>query len=157
MTFNKEVMFSSKTPEWATPQWLFDRLHKQFNFTLDPASNGNAKVQTHFTKEQDGLKEPWAPNKVFLNPPYGRVLGQWVEKAWKEAQLGATVVLLIPSRTDTKFWHDHIMRSSKVYFFKGRLHFNNHPTGAPFPSALVIMLPKCNGPPIFGSIPSKEK
>lgn len=134
------ALLSSNTNEWATPQALFDELDKEFNFTLDPcATPENAKCKKFFTEEQNGLLQDWSGETVFCNPPYGRQVGKWVEKAYKEAQKGATVVMLIASRTDTTYFHDYIYKKHEVRFLRGRLYFGDGAGRAPFPSMVVIM------------------
>ena len=106
---NKDVMFSSSTDDWATPQEFFDRLNEEFRFTLDPCANEkNHKCDRYYTKEQDGLRQPWDGERVFCNPPYGRGIGDWVKKAREAAERNALVVLLLPARTDTRWFHDWI-------------------------------------------------
>ena len=103
---NTEVMFSSKSIEWETPQALFDDLNNEFHFTLDPCStHANAKCDKHFTIVEDGLKQSWEGETVFCNPPYGKALPLWIKKAAQSAGNGTTVVMLIPARTDTKAFH----------------------------------------------------
>jgi phage N-6-adenine-methyltransferase len=134
----KDVMFSSKSGEWETPQWLYDKLDDEFHFTLDPcAADENHKCDKYYTKKENGLAQDWKDDIVFMNPPYGRKIGQWVEKAYYDFLRGATVVCLLPSRTDTKWWHDYCMKG-KIRFIKGRLRFVGAKYGAPFPSAIVI-------------------
>ena len=141
---NKETqktMFSSKSKEWATPQHFFDRLNDKFGpFTLDPCSNkSNYKVTNHFTEDYDGLEQDWGGEVVFMNPPYGRGIKDWIEKAYKESRKkNTTVVALIPSRTDTKYWHNYVLKAHELYFVKGRLKFGNGENSAPFPSAVVV-------------------
>jgi len=134
-------MMSSNSNEWSTPQDLFDSLNKEFGFTLDPcATPENAKCKKFYTKEDDGLSKSWAGEVVFCNPPYGREIGKWVYKARCEMG-GATVVMLIPARTDTKYFHDYIYHyrpSLEIRFLKGRLKFGNSKNSAPFPSMIVI-------------------
>jgi phage N-6-adenine-methyltransferase len=132
------VHFSSATPEWETPQTLFDELDRIFGgFTLDPcATSENAKCSRYFTTADDGLIQHWT-GKVFMNPPYGREIGRWVEKAWRESIDGALVVCLLPARVDTRWWHNYA-RNGYVYFLRGRLKFGDAAHGAPFPSAIVI-------------------
>lgn len=148
-------LFSSNEDAWATPQDLFDALNNEFQFTLDPcASHGNAKCARYFTKEDDGLSKPW-DGVVFMNPPYGRGIAQWVSKAYEESLRGMTVVCLIPARTDTAYWHDYVMRSDEVRFIRGRLHFGgDHERSAhnaPFPSAIVVFgAPR---PPLMKGMP----
>ena len=138
------VHFSSEKMDWETPQKFFNELNDQYNFTLDVASNGtNAKTEKYFTKEDDGLKKEWK-GRVFCNPPYGREIKHWVKKAHDESKkdYNELIVLLIPARTDTKYWHDFIFnKASKIIFLKGRLKFevNGKSTNsAPFPSALIV-------------------
>ena len=135
-----DVHFSSKTDDWATPQSFFNRLDNEFNFTLDPCANElNAKCSKFFTKDDDGLTQSWAGERVFMNPPYGRVIGDWVRKAYEEAQNDNTVVVaLIPARTDTKYWHEYVMKAKEIRLVKGRLKFGDGRNSAPFPSAVVI-------------------
>ncbi len=132
-----EVLLSSRSNEWETPQDFFDRLNKAFHFTLDPCcTHDNAKCEKHYTKNEDGLIQDWSKEIVFMNPPYGRQIGKWIKKAYEESKKGATIVCLIPSRTDTNYWHDYCMKGD-IYFIRGRLHFNNADR-APFPSAVVV-------------------
>ena len=130
-------MMSSNSNEWTTPQTLFDELNREFNFTLDPcATNENAKCKKYFTINEDGLIQDW-DGIVFMNPPYGREVGKWIKKVYEESQKGTTVVCLIPSRTDTAYWHDYVMRG-EIRFIRGRLRFGSGTGSAPFPSAIVI-------------------
>lgn len=131
-------MMSSKTPEWATPQAFFDMLDKEFHFTLDPCStHENAKCAEHYTKEDDGLSKSWGGHIVFCNPPYGRELPKWVKKSNEESR-HADIVMLIPARTDTRWFHEYIYGQAEIRFIKGRLKFGGATTSAPFPSMLVI-------------------
>ena len=131
------VHFSSKTDLWATPQDFFDAINKEFSFDVDVCATAeNAKFQNYFNVQQDGLKQDWS-GVCWMNPPYGRVIGNWVKKAYESAQNGATVVCLLPARTDTKWWHDYCMKG-KIRFIRGRLKFGGNKNAAPFPSALVI-------------------
>ena len=132
-------VFSSTTDLWATPQDFFDELNEEFEFTLDPcATPDNAKCAKFFTKEQDGLKQDWSGERVFCNPPYGRAIGAWVKKCHDEAQKGTLVVMLIPARTDTSYFHDYIYHKAEIRFIRGRLKFGGASQGAPFPSMVVI-------------------
>ena len=135
-----KVHYSSKSNEWATPQNLFDELNDEFNFTLDPcATDENAKCSNYFTIEDDGLSKDWSNDVVFMNPPYGREIKKWVNKAYKESLNGATVVCLIPARTDTTYWHDFIFgKANDIRFLRGRLKFGKSKNSAPFPSAIVV-------------------
>ena len=141
---NKEVMFSSATDNWATPQNFFDKLNAEFHFDLDVcADESNHKCDKYYTKEQDGLAMPWK-GIVWCNPPYGREIGQWVRKGLFASVSGATVVMLIPARTDTKWFHDYIYKRDNVEirFVKGRLKFGNSKNSAPFPSMVVVFKPQ---------------
>lgn len=134
-----DVHYSSKTDNWATPQSFFDRLNAEFDFTLDPcADRDNAKCNKYYTANDDGLAQDWARERVFMNPPYGRVISDWVRKAYEESTKGALVVALIPARTDTRYWHDYVMRAKEIRLVKGRLKFGDGRNSAPFPSAVVI-------------------
>ena len=137
----QKVMFSSASNEWATPQAFFDKLNNIFGpFTLDAeASSDNYKVATYYTQSDDSLSQDWSSNRVFLNPPYGSKLKDWVKKAYEEGQKDNTVVvMLIPARTDTKYWHEFVMKADEIRFVKGRLKFGEGTNSAPFPSAVVI-------------------
>lgn len=134
------ALFSSATDLWATPQDFFDKLNSEFGFTLDPcATKANAKCGKYYTKEEDGLQQDWGGHVVFCNPPYGRELPKWVEKAYNESKKpGTTVVMLIPARTDTRYFHDYIYHKAEIRFLKGRLKFGDSKNSAPFPSMVVI-------------------
>lgn len=129
---------------WCTPQDIFDELNKEFNFTLDvAATDKSAKCNDYYTKQDDGLSKSWKTSgTVFCNPPYGRTIGKWVKKAYDEFLGGQSVVLLIPSRTDTKWFHDYIYGKAEIRFIKGRITFEdedgNKRWNAPFPSMIVI-------------------
>lgn len=133
------VHFMSQTVEWATPQDYFDKVNAEFGpFTLDVcATPQNAKCAEFFTAEQDGLRQEWAPRRCWMNPPYGRVIGDWMRKAYEESKRGATVACLVPARTDTRWWHDYAMKG-QIRFIRGRLKFGAGKANAPFPSALIV-------------------
>lgn len=135
-----QVMFSSANEVWETPQDFFDKLNDEFHFDLDPCANeDNHKCDVYFTKEQDGLKQDWGGHRVFCNPPYGKVLKTWVRKCFEEGQKPNTiVVMLIPARTDTSFFHDYIYHHAEIRFIRGRLKFGGCSNSAPFPSMVVI-------------------
>lgn len=143
----QQILFSKQSDEWSTPQDLFDTLNDEFNFTLDPcATDGNHKVSKYFTIETDGLKQSWSDESVFINPPHSKVK-DWVEKAYVEHTVNkTTVVMLLPGRTDTKWFHTYIWDSEQnkpypdvsIRFLKGRLKFGDSKNSAPFPSMLVI-------------------
>tara|TARA_R110002020_G_scaffold150764_2_gene327610 strand:+ start:6268 stop:6720 length:453 start_codon:yes stop_codon:yes gene_type:complete len=132
-----ESLFSSNSNEWRTPENLYEKLNEEFKFTLDPCcTKENTKCKKFYTIEKDGLKQDWSMDTVFMNPPYGREIKHWIKKAYEESLKGATVVCLIPARTDTSYWHDYCFKGD-VRFLKGRLKFSNKGS-APFPSAIVI-------------------
>ena len=135
------VHFSSKTDQWATPIDLFQRLDRVWNFDLDVcADESNAKADRYFTRADDGLSQDWAPSVCWMNPPYGREIGEWMKKAHDESLKGATVVCLVPARTDTAWWHNYAMRG-RIEFIRGRLKFGAATNSAPFPSAIVVFHP----------------
>ena len=139
---NTEVMFSSKSDEWETPQELFDELNKEFRFTLDPCANEqNHKCEKYYTRETDGLSQCWKGENVFCNPPYGREIGSWVKRCYLHSRVGEGIaVMLIPARTDTRWFHEFIYNKEnvEVRFLKGRLKFGNVNNSAPFPSMIVV-------------------
>ena len=135
-----DVHFSSKTNEWFTPDHVFNQLNDRFNFTLDSAATAkNTKCEKFYAEHDDGLSKCWSNETVWLNPPYGRQIKNCVKKAKNEAQKGATVVMLIPARTETSYWHEYIFpHASEILFVDGRIKFGGSPHNAPFPSAVVI-------------------
>lgn len=135
-----KVMFSSKKQDWETPKDFFKQLDKEFNFTLDPCcTKENALCKKHYTEKEDGLKQDWNGETVFCNPPYGRAIKTWVKKCYEEGKKkNTTVVMLIPARTDTSYFHDYIYNKSEIRFIRGRLKFGNSKNSAPFPSMVVI-------------------
>ncbi len=135
-----DVHYTSKSAEWETPQSLFDKLAASYGpFTLDPcATPENAKCERFFTEKIDGLTQSWENETVFCNPPYGRVIGKWIKKAYLESQNGAKVVCLIPARTDTAYWHDYVMKAHEIILLRGRVRFVGGKSCAPFPSAVVV-------------------
>lgn len=124
------VHFMSEKMDWQTPDEVYRKLDKEFHFDHDPCP-------ANWDGEVDGLTSSWGKSN-FVNPPYGRELTKWIEKGYNEAQEGKTVVLLIPSRTDTRWWHDYCMKADEIRFIKGRLKFKGAKYNAPFPSAVVI-------------------
>ncbi len=149
------ALLSSKNMDWCTPQDFFDKLDTEFRFVLDVAATENsAKCANFFTPETDGLNQSWSCcGAVFCNPPYGQELKKWVRKAYTEAQSGQTIVLLIPARTDTAFFHDYIYGKAEIRFVRGRLTFTDvdgnpkrdkrgRAMPAPFPSMVVVYNPK---------------
>lgn len=128
-------MFSSKTDLWATPQDLFDKYNATYHFELDVcAIPQNAKCEKFYTPKMDGLKQEWK-GVCWCNPPYGSQIGKWVEKGCKSF---ATVVMLLPARTDTKWFHDYCLPYGKIEFLRGRLKFGGCEKSAPFPSMIVV-------------------
>jgi len=121
-------LMTSLSPHYATPKWLYEELNKEFNFNDDPCPlNG-----------EGGLERDWGTS-TFVNPPYGREISKWIWKAWYSAFFkGITVVCLLPSRTDTQWWHRWVMASNEIRFIKGRLKFGDCKNSAPFPSCVVI-------------------
>ncbi len=127
------VHFSSQRLDWKTPKAVYQILDAEFSFDHDPCPAGwNGKV--------DGLTSEWGGSN-YVNPPYGRELPLWIAKGFSEYQKGKTVVFLIPSRTDTRWWHDYCMKATEIRFIKGRLKFDEHKNSAPFPSAIVVLSP----------------
>lgn len=140
-----KALLSSNNMCWGTPKGFFELLNNEFNFVLDPAANeNNAKCNLYYTKEDDGLEKTWdRGGAVFCNPPYGREIGKWVKKAYNESlKCKHPIVLLIPARTDTTYFHDYIYGKAEIRFIRGRLRFTddngNQAAPAPFPSMLVI-------------------
>jgi phage N-6-adenine-methyltransferase len=133
-------MVSSKSNEWATPQWIFNELNTEFNFTLDPCSTKeNHKCEKFYTINEDGLKQDWMGQRVFMNPPYGGHTLKWIKKAYEESKRGAIVVCLIVSATDRSYWHDIIFPfAEQIRFIRGRLNFDEHKSTAPFSSAIIV-------------------
>ena len=142
-----DVHFSSEKMDWETPQDFFDELDKEFDFDVDVCANStNRKCETWYGETPlgfiDGLNSNWynkrySSNVFWMNPPYGREIVKWMKKAYEESLRGCTVVCLVPSRTDTKWWHDYAMKG-EIRFIKGRLKFGGHKNAAPFPSVVVI-------------------
>ena len=132
-----KVLYSSASDEWETPQDLFNKLDEHFHFQTDVCANSaNAKCSHFFTREQNGLSQEWG-GSCWMNPPYGREINQWMKKAVESAEKGATVVCLVPARTDTAWWHDYAMKG-RIYFIRGRLKFGGSKNSAPFPSAVIV-------------------
>lgn len=140
------ALLSSKFMDWETPYSLYGPLLDEFRFSLDPcASSENCKCTRYFTVKEDGLKQSWRGERVFMNPPYGREIGSWVEKACKESGDTSTlVVCLVPARTDTRWFQDFCMKHGEVRYIRGRVKFTSNgkeSESAPFPSAIVIFWP----------------
>jgi len=141
---NRDLMFSSKNNCWCTPRDFFNKLNEEFNFTIDPCcTSKSALCKKYFTPNEDGLIQDWGGEIVFMNPPYGRELSKWIKKAFEESKKPNTIIVcLIPSRTDTRYFHDYILDKAEIRFIKGRLKFTNEEGiglyPAPFPSLLAI-------------------
>ena len=137
-----DVHFSSNSNDWQTPQPLFDKLNRVFEFTLDPCSTKEtSKCSKYFTAVEDGLKQSWANEIVFMNPPYGREIGKWIKKAYNESENNNVIVVcLIPARTDTSYWYEYIRHAARIIFIKGRIKFvsEGKANPAPFPSSIVV-------------------
>ena len=134
---NEEWWQTSNKHDWETPQWLFDILNDEFNFTLDVCADENsAKCQNYFDESDDGLQQKWS-GTCWMNPPYGRAIKDWMAKARSEADNGAIVVCLVPARTDPE-WMWNYCRRSELRLLPGRLRFSQAGP-ATFPSMIVIM------------------
>lgn len=135
-----KTLYSHKSDEWETPQDLFDKLNETYHFDLDVcATEQNAKCRRFFDKAQDGLRQSWGGYTVWCNPPYSQIV-DWVRKAAHEQRNGTTTVMLIPARTDTKWFHECVYekRGVSIQFVKGRLKFSGAMNSAPFPSMIVV-------------------
>jgi len=134
------VLYSSQNDVWSTPQTFFNTLNDEFQFTLDAcALPENAKCRLYFTPQENGLMQDWSGHIVFCNPPYGRKIAAWVEKCYTESRKENTkVVMLLPARTDTVYFHKYIYGIAEIRFVKGRLKFGNASGSAPFPSMVVV-------------------
>lgn len=139
------TIFRSIHHNWETPSELFKSLDNEFQFTLDVCAIPiSAKCKRYFTPDQDGLKQKWE-GACWMNPPYGKNVSQWLKKAWESSLEGATVVCLLPCRTDTRWFHDWVLGKASIRFIQGRLHFssfngkgNGHGQQAPFASIVLI-------------------
>ena len=130
-----------------TPKYLFDKISSIFNFSLDAcALPENAKCENYYTPKDDGLSKPWRGG-VWCNPPYGREISSWVKKAYEESQkeYNSFVLMLLPARTDTKWWWDWVQGKATLFFIKGRVKFGDHNVGAPFPSVLALYMKDFQG------------
>lgn len=163
---NTAVHFSSESGTWSTPRPFFAQLDREFHFTLDVCAMPETALCPHYytpplgmdyeclwpgRAECDAFAHEWR-GLCWMNPPYGREIGVWVAQAFHAAQAGhATVVCLLPSRTDTAWWHDFVMRASEVRLVRGRLKFGGATSGAPFPSAVVVFRPDRSTSGLFKS------
>lgn len=153
----RRIVFSSTTCEWPTPQALFDELDDEFHFVLDAcASRTNRKANTWYGLDhpsrarRDGLAGNWAADvrsvdrdgAVWMNPPYGKGIAAWMAKAQATAAAGVTVVCLVPARTDTKWFHEHVLGArAQVRFLRGRVKFGDAKNSAPFPNLVIVYRP----------------
>ena len=137
-----DVHYASEKQTWETPQDFFDLMDTEFHFDVDVcAEDETAKCNIYYTVDDDGLSKEWN-RTCWMNPPYGREIGKWMKKAYESSvNSGATVVCLVPARTDTKWWHNYAMKANEVRFIRGRLRFGNATASAPFPSAVVVFRP----------------
>ena len=141
-----KVLLSSNNMCWCTPPEFFAELDQEFHFDLDPAATDkSAKCANYYTPEDDGLSKDWGGHRVFCNPPYGRAIHEWVRKGYEESRKpGTVVVMLIPARTDTTYFHEYIFhgKADEVRFLRGRLKFTdedgNANNTAPFPSVVIV-------------------
>lgn len=133
-------MFTSLRSDWRTPKAIFEMLNKEFNFDVDIcATKDNALCAEYVTPEMDAFTVDWSKWKsIYCNPPYGRAIGDWVKRADDAAKNGSTVVMLIPSRTDTRWFHDYCLKY-EIRFLCNRLNFDDSKGRAPFPSMVVVM------------------
>ena len=134
------ILFSSATDEWATPRDFFAKLNRRYRFTLDPCATAeNATCPLYFTRADDGLKQDWGTHRVFCNTPYGGQIGAWASKCFEASRAGPKVVLLVPARTDARWFHEWIQeKADAFYFVRGRLRFGQARHSAPFPSMVVL-------------------
>ena len=146
---NKDLMSSSKTDMWETPHDFFDKLDDEFHFTLDVcATPENAKCEKFYTEQDDGLSKPWT-GVVWCNPPYGKGISRWILAANAARAAGNTVVMLLPARTDTRWFHDLVLGKAEIRFVRGRLKFGGSNNSAPFPSMVAVFR---NGVPSVFSV-----
>lgn len=134
------VLFSKKSDEWETPDRLFAELDKRYKFTLDPCCTiKNKKCDKFYTIKEDGLKQSWVGERVYCNPPYSQA-SLWVRKAYLESQdhPNILVVMLLPARTDVKWFHTFVKNKAEIEFIEGRVTFKGAKSNAPFPSIFVI-------------------
>lgn len=127
MSLNKSL-FSSASTHWATPKEVYDKLDEEFSFNDDPCPLHSV---------DDRLDTEWG-SSTYMNPPYGREITKWIKKAYEESLKGKTIVCLIPSRTDTRWWHEYVMKAQEIRFLRGRLKFGDATNSAPFPSCIAV-------------------
>jgi site-specific DNA-methyltransferase (adenine-specific) len=151
-------MLRAKSSEWETPFEFFSKLNDEFHFTLDPCATAqNAKCPKFYTKEEDGLAQSWENERVFMNPPYGAEVANWIAKAYFERDRAEVIVALLPVRTDTRWFHDFVIGKAEIWFVKGRLKFvgpKGIPGTATFPSMVVVWRRSSSRTPRYLSVPS---
>ena len=134
----KQSLFHAKSGEYETPDEIFNPLNEEFHFTLDVAANfQNAKCSCFFTKLDNGLIQDWGQNTCWMNPPFGRQMKLWVKKAYESSLMGATVVCLLPVRSNTNWWHDYVIKGN-IRFIRGRVIFKGQEKGLWFPLSIII-------------------
>lgn len=138
---NREVLHSSSFMDWETPRELFNELNEEFNFTLDfCATKENSKCNRFYSIKDNALIQSPIGEVIFCNPPYGNMISRFVEKCYNLSKENI-IVMLIPARTDTLYFHNYIYGKSEIRFIKGRIKFIGNQKGsgsAPFPSMIVI-------------------
>ncbi len=138
-----KALFTSNKDNWRTPKEFYKNLNNEFNFNLDAcADKYNSLCNEYYSKENSCLENSWRGKRVFMNPPYGRDIAKFIEKAYNESLAAEIIVMLLPARTDTKYFHDYILPYCEIRFIKGRLKFldenNQEKDAAPFPSMICI-------------------
>ena len=160
-SWETDKLFSSKRHDWETPKSLFDTLNKEFEFGLDAAAQQhNAKLDDFITPSEDALNVDWEKRakgrSVWLNPPYGRNIGDWIKKAYFESLKGVAVVVLTFVRSDTAWWHEWAMKAAEIRLIRGRVTFVGASQAAPAPSCLIVFDESKKSPNIFAvEVPRK--
>lgn len=166
MTKKNFIIAHSRTPRtidlWETPMYFFKLLDNEFNFTLDPcASKENRKCKKFYSEETNGLIRDWKGETAFVNPPFSDIK-EWVRKCYNEGQKDkTTVVMIIPSRTDTKYWHKFVMKAHEIRFCVGRVNFLRNgekaKNGSAFPLSVVIFKKSNTSSPKISSFNHKNQ
>ena len=147
-----DSLYSSEKMDWATPQDLFDKLDEEFSFTLDVcAIASNAKCSDFYSPEDNGLLQSWS-GVAWMNPPYGRGIDQWVKKAFESSRENCKCVCLVPVRSDTRWWHDYVMKAAEIRLLTRRLSFEGANNKAPFPAAIVVFDPSSTTPSLSAMV-----
>jgi len=134
-----KTVMSSDRMDWATPREFFEMVNSVYNFTIDVCANAqNAKLECYIDERTDGLAHSWEGERCWMNPPYGHEISKWVKKAREEGERGTLVVGLLPVRTDTRYFSEHIVGHANLLFVRGRLRFEGAKSSAPFPSMLAV-------------------